>query len=318
MAATLSTSEVLMDVLDAFRVLYPALNSFSTDFSYAEARLNQTVIARISKVPAIATYDPVTGYKNGAADVNNIVEDVPVTVDQHKHVPVKISYLQSIATRRDLYAEAVKNIAFALGKAVTDECLAKVVAANFSEKTTETLAATSRDTLGKVTKAMNIKGAALLRYGIVSSDFYNALDQDVRIASGDYHGQQRKGSPYGVLSNVAGFQSIWEYPSLPVGATAGTELLSGFFYDKRAIVVSTRLPADIISVAASAGIPQIANFQTVTDPDTGLSLLGIRWMEPGTFDVYVTVTLLWGSKAGKQGGAAGTITDYAGHRVATA
>jgi len=314
MAATLSTSEVLMDVLDAFKVLYPQLYSFSTDLGNGQALLNQTVIARIAQLPTVATYDAAQGgYKNGAQDVNNLVVDIPVTVDQHKHVPVKISYLTAIATKRDLYKEAIMNIAFVLGKAIVDDALAKVVAANFSHATVATLANTNRDTLSLVTKSMNIQGAALIRNGIVSSDFYNALDEDARIASGDYHGQQREGSPYGVLNNVAGFQHIWEYPSfgaapLPVG-------LSGFFFDKRAIVVATRLPADIEGIAQSAGVPKIANFQTVSDPDSGLSLLGIRWMEPGTFDVYVTITLLWGSKAGKQGGAADTLTDKAGHRV---
>ncbi|PYS91131.1 MAG: hypothetical protein DMF62_03230 [Acidobacteria bacterium] len=313
MPATLSTSEILTDVLDAFKVLYPQLKSFSTDFSSAGAVLNQTVIARISKVPAVAAYDPVTGYKNGATDVNTIVEDVPVTIDSHQHVPVKIGYLQSISTKRDLYSEAIKNIGFALGKAMVDSCLAKVVAANFTNQTVETTAATSRDTLSKVTLAMNIKGAALLRYGITSSAFYNKLDEDARITSGDYHGQQRSSGPYGHLTNVAGFQDIWEYPAMPAPAN-----LSAFFYDKRAIVVATRLPADIQNIASSAGIPKIAAFETVQDPDSGLSLLGIRWMEPGTFDVYVTITILWGSKAGAQGGAAGSITDYAGHRVVTA
>jgi hypothetical protein len=276
--------------------------------------LNQTVIARISKVPAVASYDPAQGgYKNAAVDVNTIVEDVPVTLDQHKHVPVKIGYLTSISTKRDLYKEAVMNIGYALGKAIVDDTLTKVVVANFSEATTEATASVSRDTLGKVTKAMNAKGSGLLRYGIVNSDVFNMLDSDPAIGSGDYHGQQRAGSPYGHLVNVAGFQDIWEYPQLPITAN-----LTGFFYDKRGVVVVTRLPNNILDVAASAGIPKIASFETVADPDSGMSLLGIRWMEPGTFDVYVTITMLWGSKAGKQGGTAGAITDYGGHRLVSA
>src|SRR5205823_13574479 len=130
---------------------------------------------------------------------------------------------------------------------------------------------------------------------------------------GDYHGQMKAGSPYGRLTNIAGYENIVEYPDLP---TTGN--MSGFFLDKRAFAVVTRLPSDIQNVADIAGIPSIAGFEVVEDPASGLALLGIKWMKPGTFDVIVTATLLYGAVGGNQGGAANAITDKAGWILKTA
>ena len=94
--------------------------------------------------------------------------------------------------------------------------------------------------------------------------------------------------------------------------------MTGFFGTKESIVLATRVPRDIAAIAQAAGIPMVAAFETLTDPDTGLTLLGIKWIEQGTFDIYCTVTVMYGAVAGKQAGSNGTLLDYAGHRLKTA
>lgn len=314
MALTLSATEILTDLLDAFKKQFPMLKFFSTDFSSAAAVLNQQVVARIAQLPTVQSYDVTSGYDLNTADSKSLLVDVPVTLNQHKHVPVKILYLDRIASKIDLYNQAIGNIGWVLGKSVIDYVLGLAVAANFSNSTIATIANTNRDTLSAVTKGLNANGAAGSgRWGIVNSDFFNSLDGDIRIASGDYHGQMKDGNPYGHLTGVAGFSDIVEYPDVP---TAGN--MTGFFGDKRAFAVVTRLPSDIQNVADIVGIPSIAGFETVEDPDSGLALLGIKWMKPGTFDVIVTATLLYGAVGGNQGGAGGAITDKAGWIVKTA
>lgn len=96
---------------------------------------------------------------------------------------------------------------------------------------------------------------------------------------------------------------------------SGYENLTGAFFEPRAIAIRTGLPDHPFSLAQSLGIPNIAGVDVVTDPDTGLSLMGIRWMKPGTFDLKLTMTLLWGSAVGRQGGSAAGITDKAGQRL---
>lgn len=99
------------------------------------------------------------------------------------------------------------------------------------------------------------------------------------------------------------------------------ESKGGNYWYKLTITVSSEIQkADSTEAdtASQSGVPKIASFEVVTDPDSGLSLLCIKWMKAGTFDIYMTMTLLYGCSAGKQTGAAGTKTDYAGHRVKTA
>ena len=83
-------------------------------------------------------------------------------------------------------------------------------------------------------------------------------------------------------------------------------------------MIASRLPEDPSQLARSLGVPSISATDVVTDEETGLSLMGITWQDPGTFDLYYTVVIMYGAAAGKQGGSAGALTDYAGHRLITA
>src|ERR1700680_2020154 len=247
MSLTLPATESLPDVLDAFKKQFPQLTFFSTDFSSAAAVLNQQVLARIAQLPTVQSYDVTSGYDLNTADSKSLLVDVPVTLNQHKHVPVKVLYLDRIAAKIDLYNQSIANIGFVLGKSVIDYVLGLCTPTNFSGSTIATIANTNRDTLSTVTLNMNANGAASSgRFGIVSSAFFHSLAADI------------------------------------------------------------------------PGIPSIAGFEVVEDAASGLSLLGIKWMKPGTFDVLVTATLLYGAVAGNQGGSAGVITDKAGWIVKTA
>lgn len=315
MAATLSTAEIVADVLDAFKTRFPQLLSFATDFSQDSVRLGQQVIARVALLPTVRDYDATGGYETNAANANDLVADVPVTINRHKHVPVKVDYISQISTQRNLYDEAVGQLAFSLGKEAFDYAMSLVVASNFSQSSTFSESNSDKDMLDDVTSDLNAIGAAPVgRFGIVNTGVFSSLEADLRIASGDYHGQQRGGNAYGHLQNIAGFEDIYEYPGMP----GNSENLSGFFGTHESIVMASRLPTNVMEIAEAAGVPKIADFEVVTDPETGLSLMGIKWMKSGTFDIYVTLVWLYGIAAGSQGGSTGDKTDYAGHRLITA
>lgn len=318
MALTLSTTQILELVMDAFKVRLPMLASaFATDFSSAKAKLNQTVNARIAGLPTVQSYDATTGYKNGAQDGTGLLTDVPVVINQHKHVPIKLDFLdlESTVQSINLLEESTMNCGYVLAKSMVDYCLGLAKAANFSEKTTLSEANSDKDMLEAIRVAMNAKGAMTTgRFGIVNSNVFSALDGDSRISSGDYHNKRIGEDALGHLTGIQGFAHVWEYPDMPANA----ENQTGFFGTKESIILATRVPSSPQEVAAAAGIPMIASFETLTDEDTGLTLLGIKWIEQGTFDVYCTVTVMYGAVAGSQGGAAGALTDYAGHRLVTA
>lgn len=312
--ATLSTTELLTDVIDAFKVRFPIMGSIGTDFSSEEAKLDQTVTARVLSLPTVRDYDGTDGYKANAANANSLTTDVSVTLNRHKHVPVKVDFLETASTKRDLYSEVVGTMAYALGKEAFDYAMSQVVQANFTHEITASEANSDYDALATATKVMNANGCAPTgRIGIVNSGVFKSLDSDQRIASGDYHGQQRGGNAYGVLSNVSGFESIFEYPDLP----ANSENLTGFFTDKTGIVMANRVPSDMEALAGRLGVPSIAKVDVVEDADSGLTLMGLTYMEAGTFDLYTTVAWIYGVSAGAQGGTDNSLTDKGGLRLAT-
>ncbi len=318
MALTLSTTQILELVMDAFKVRLPFLASaFATDFSHEKAKLNQTVNARIAGLPTVQNYDGTTGYKANATDAKSLMNDVPVTIDQHKHVPIKLDFLDAASTvnQINLLEEATMNCGYVLAKSIADYCLGLAKAVNFSESSVVAVANSDLDMLAAIREAMNAKGVNTTgRFGIVNSAVMTTLTSDSRIASGDYHGQQIGAEALGRLKAIQGFGNIWEYPDMP----ANTENQTGFFGTRESVILATRVPSDTNEIAKAAGIPQIASFETMTDEDTGLTLLGIKWIEQGTFDVYCTIAVMYGAVAGKQGDSAGALTDYAGHRLVTA
>ena len=395
MPATLTSTEILMDVLQAFKKRIPAINRMGTDFRAESLKLDKQYTAHIASLPTIATYDSSTGYKNGATAARSLLTDVSITVNQHKHVPLKWTHLDNIKDKKTKYDQVIGNAGYVLAKAVIDDVLGGVTEANFSVESVYSVANSDLDALEAINADMNKKGAATEgRVGIINSDVATVLGADTRIASRDYLGQMQGGNALRRFTNVSGFGEVFEYPDMPTnalaavtgvtaeaddnvvtkvshgftdgtaviftsgtgftGLTAGTRYyvrdaaadtfklaatrggaaiditvdgssgvftecsLTGFFFEPRAVAILAGVPEDFNgAIAAQLGIPQLMGFETVTDPDTGLTLAAVSWQEVGTGDVYWSPTLVWGKAMGRQAvtATAGALTDYAGHRL---
>lgn len=312
--ATLSVNEILQDTLDAFKEMLPMLGAFTTDFSSATARKDDTIIGHIRSLPSVQDYDATSGYELNQVEADALLTDVTVALDRLKHVPVRVKYLTQIASKKNLYREAVADQAYVLAKSVVDYALSLVDDTNFTHEIVESSANTTQETLERVRTKLNTNGAQTRgRFGLISTAMAQALQIDPRIASADYYAQLNGGSGYRTFRNVCGFENIWEYPSFPSNSIN----LTGFFGDRRSHIIATRLPDVSGDVADALSVPSIARFATATDADTGLSLLGIYWQKQGTFDVWMTIALLYGAKAGTAGGAANAKTDKAGCKVVT-
>lgn len=312
MATLTNTPIVLATTLAAFTTRVPALNMLSLDATADEMKLNQQAIAHIRSLPTAGTYDATTGYFNGATNQRDLLTDVPVTMDQHAHVTLSLNYLATLGDQKiDM---ALEDAAYVLGKRIVDSALTKAaLAANTTFNEIETVANTDLDTLRKIRTLMNTnKANPLGRCGLVSSAVAAKLDTDPMIVSKDYHGQQSGGEGLLRFQNVGGFREILEYPDLPTTAT-----LQGLFFDPRLMVVKTALPQTTVALAASMGFAQTEVLDKQTDPDTGITLMMIKHTKPGTLDKFITFVMLYGSSAGAQGGAAGSLTDKAGVRLIT-
>lgn len=219
--ATRTANKILADIVAAFRTRVPALGSMGMNFSADPLYLGQTVTAHVEGLPTIATYDGTTGYANGATELGDLLTDIPVVIDGHKHVPVKLSHLNAIADEKK-YTNAVGNQAYILGKGIVDSVLAKVTTGNISYEKVKATASVDYETLTEITGQMNIQGASVIgRKGIVSTEVMNELLNDVKIASGDYHDQRVGGNALRRLVNIAGFESIDEYPEFPTNNRTG-------------------------------------------------------------------------------------------------
>lgn len=312
--ATLTVSEILSDVLMEFKQRVPALGFFSTDMKNEAVKYGQTVIAHLPTVPTAYAHVVSTGYNTNAQNARDLLTDVPIVINQWTDVPIKISADDASQDRSQNYLKTIGNAGYVLGKAVVDFALGKALEANFTDQTVELAADNDLETLDGIRAEMNVRKAAAPRFGIVNSAVFNSLNADPRIASGDYHGQMTGEDPYGRLVNLAGFKEIIEYAELP----GNSENLSGFFFDSRAIAIATRLPSDSTDLAGQLGLPVTYKREVVTDPQTGLSIIGFGWIDANTHEICVTSSVMYGAVAGRQGGSAGTLTDYAGHLLATA
>lgn len=303
---TLSVDELLTDVLESYKTQFPVIGQFSTDFSSESARKGQSIIARILSAPTVenfgGNYSKKADGETEAQSIGGLTKDLAITLDQHKHVPVKMDYADLIATRRDLYGEMVGELAFALGKDLMGAVWAKVLEANIATENAQS-SGWNLQTLLDARLDLNTQGASVQgRYGIVNSDVMSSLLADEKIASGDYYGQLSGANGVGILRNIAGFEAIYEY----VGADGNSENCLGLFGDKSVINIAGRVPSDFNEQASRANAPSIASSTIVSDPSSGMSMMGITYQEAGTFDIYTTLTHIYGIRVGSEGDAGST------------
>ena len=213
--ATRTVTKILADIVAAFRVRCPHLQGMGLNFTKNKLYLGQTAIAHIEQLPSLADYDANNGgYRNGATSMDALLVDIPVTIDGHKHVPVKLAHLANISNEKK-YRNAVGNQAFVLGKYIGDTLLAKVRGSSISFEKVVASNAIDLDDLNEITGTMNINGANPVgRRGIVATAVMNTLVGDSRIASKDYLGQMPGANGLRRLTNIAGFEYIDEYPDL--------------------------------------------------------------------------------------------------------
>ena len=308
---TLSVPLLLATTLGAFKKRVPMLDFISLDSRADYIKKGQTATAHVRTLPTAGAYGD-DGYFSNTNDAQSLLVDVPVVMDQHTHVTLKLDHLAALSDQKiDI---AMEDAAYVLGKTVMDFALTKAaLAANLSFTETEAVASTTKETLSKVRAKMNTNGAAPVRYGLVNGAVATELDNDPLITSGDYYGQRSAANGYLEWQNLCGFARIQEYTDLPT-----TVNMTGLFFDQRAIIARTAVPLDATALAGQLGIPTVASTTVQQDAETGIALMAIMHQQPGTLDLFMTLTLLYGAAAGKQAGSAGTICDKAGVRLISA
>lgn len=318
MPAILSSVVILNDVIAAIVVAAPMLNAVGSEFTNEQLTKGQTAIAHILNEPVVQNFDYSNGdgYAANAVNSNSLLVDVPITISAHDYVTITISYLQSISNQKEVYKKAVMVAGSALAKKIIKDGLGTLNRDNFSHETVAAAVNTDYDTLLKIQSALNIQGASEIgRFMVVNTEVAGSLFGDTRITSNEQHGQRTSARGHRQLSNICGFENIFEYPELPDNGVN----LSGFAGDKSSLMVKTGLPVHS-DLNAIDGMPPANHVSEVTDPDTGLTLLKVSFQKPGVLVPNTALTLLWGWATGKQSAAAaaGDKLDNTGHLLVTA
>lgn len=240
---TLTSPQVLLDVIGAFRKAFPAITLFGAQWKGTTLKLNQKYVAQIAVYGSASTYDRTQGgYKNGANTARNGLVDVSVVVNNQPTYPLLWQHIDGIKDDKNQYAKVIAGGGYTLGKSAIDNgFFAKMTTRYFSQENVTAAANTDWDWLNTLTTTMNQRGCEPVgRVLFVNSTVAGNLASDPRLISRDYFnntitGQLLTGQGYRMWTNVAGFALIQEYPDLPsnngtaltgVSATAATDVLA--------------------------------------------------------------------------------------------
>lgn len=284
---SLTSDLVVLKALDLLKLTFPALTRVSTDFTAANAKYGQTVQSRLVTVPSVGTYSTSTGYGVSAATTT----DVPVVINNHKHITISFNANELGGTGRDLFGEQVEAMNYALGKNLVDALYALFVIGTYTNATTIATASLTRITGPlAIASAMNARGVpGMRRTLLLSSAAFAKLAEDSTImALGQYQSPELI-TEY-QLPKVAGLQPI-EAVNLP-----STGNMTGFAFSPDAAVIATRLPADYTQALPGSGYGSV---QTITNPDTGISVLKTDFIDHTLGSANSRIAWMYGVAAGQ-------------------
>lgn len=292
---TLAGSLVTQRTLELLRTQFPVLGRITTDFSDLPAQFNQTIISRIIDIPAAQDYDPDDGWNT---DASAVTHDVPIKIDKHKGVPITFNQNILASTVRRLFEEFAPASSYALARAMVDDLYANITDVNFTNNTVQATNTFARQHVISMGTALTLRGVpqgdmnrTLLLYPTV----FGNLAQDQNLVS--FAAFQRpdlfeRGSQDTAFAfPVHGF-SVYEAQNLPTN----NGNVTGFGFSKSALVLAARVPNDYTSVLPGAGN---GNVQVITDPDLGLSVMLVQYVDHKKGTATQRIALMYGTAAGQ-------------------
>lgn len=293
-ADTYYTDIVAQRALELLKFEFPMLSRITTDFSAENARKGQSVITRIVTPPAVTDYHTTNGYVGQTTTTT----DVSVTLGSHRHTTVKFDANVLASTFRNLFDEQMPAMHYSLGKDLVDTLYAVITTGNYTN-TPVTKALIDFGRPAVISLGSSLTAAGVPQSGrtlLLNTDYYGQLMSDDAIVN--LAANQRSEIITGNrLPNIHSFETI-EAPNLP---TTGN--LTGFGFGRSALLLVTRVPTDVST--AFPGVNGGAVTQIVTNPDTGLSVLLIKYVAPQLGHAYLIMAWLCGVAKGQV--VAGTI-----------
>ncbi len=294
---TLAGTLVTQRTLELLKFTFPSLASFTTDFTAEQATFNQTIMTRTIVIPDVQTYSTSAGWADSTAETT----DVPVVIDHHEGVPITFNEETLASTVRRLFDEQAPAQAYALAKSMVDALYSNITDANFAggNNIISTLGAFSRSTVIDAGIALDLAGVPSglgMRTMLLWPTFFGALEKDQAIITlAAFNKPEIITNPTGAgVSLVLPVESfnVVKAPNLPTNDSN----LVGFAGSKSALVIATRMPNDYTKFAPGASY---GNVQTVTDPDLGISVMLVQYVDHTLATGTQRISLMYGTAPGQ-------------------
>ena len=294
---TIAGTLVTQRTLELLKLVFPPLTRFTTDFSEQPATYNQTIMTRIVSIPTVVAYSTASGWTDQVASTT----DVPVVINNHKGIPITFNEQLLASTMRRLFEEFAEASAYALAKAIVDDIYTKLTDANFTNNTIVASTAFNRASVVDIGVALTQRGVPLglgNRTMILWPVAFGNLVKDSTII------QPIAYSNIGIITQptqpdasfmlpVDTFQ-VYTAPNMP----SNNANLVGFGGSRSALVIATRTPNDYTSILPGASF---GNVQMVTDPDIGITVMQVQYVNHVLGTATNRLAMMWGSAAGQTG-----------------
>ena len=276
----LNLAAIAQSVLDNLSAQHTPVSAFTTDFSSEIADEGESITTRIAT--AVSAGDASSGYS--ATDVTSSAKTV--TLNQHKHFTMAFTDLEIAKGGMNMLERTfVRPATHAVINSMVDALMALVVNSEFGNKATVTSTNFGADdvaTLAGDLTTLNVPKDE--RALIIKPAYYASLAQDNAIQA-SYATTLNDSIRDHSVPRVHGF-NVYEYSDIP----SNSENLEGFACGPEALLIAARQPA----------IPQnwSGAVESVTDPDSGLTVQLRSWYEGKDGKQMISVTTIFGVLVG--------------------
>jgi hypothetical protein len=290
MSNSLGTITPILVAQEALPVLadrFPFIGSFVTDFSSEPVLYNQTVYSRLPQVQAVQNYDTVNGYVASAGTLN----DVPVTINNHRHTSVSFTDQQLTSTNLNLVEQFADSLAAAVGADIMSGVSALFTTGNYSNSVavgSGNLVTRANSILAAKKSLDTAKVPVNERFIINSPQSEYELLQDESLVKLTWGAE---GIGEDGLPTVHGFD-FGTYTSLP-----GTNQLLAVAAQRASVVVAARAPE---MPTESLNVPIPGKITNVVDPKTGFTIQVREFYNIQLGQLQVTYTWMYGCSVGSQ------------------
>lgn len=317
---TLTGTLVVQRSLPLFKFNFPILSTLYSDFSATAGVYLQSEMTRIVVVPAVLQYDGTAGTDGRPKGFINvqpaITLDVPIKLDSYIGIPIVFSSGILAATIRRLFDEQGPAAIYAMAKYYVGKLTALLTPANFNGYALVSEA----DAQGvvKVPVAYPTYPISRKNFNMDAIDDLEAIFDQNEVPTQDrgillnasYYGRLRSDPRLALFFAAARAPEIVEQGKLPASLDGFVPIrapwlpaannLTGFAYQKAAIILKQRLPTDFTE---ALGVMVPGSVTTIVDPDSGLSCLLVQYVNlQQNYAEWRLETLLGASVGDKRGG----------------